>query len=97
MRGVERLREHRREENDRAFGRGWSEAEEPARPFLCECGDPGCSDVIWLTPEEYGFVRDGPERFAVAPGHERDDADVVVEHTDRAVLVEHPPSELFLG
>jgi hypothetical protein len=26
-------------------------------PFLCECADPGCREVVMLSPEEYDRVR----------------------------------------
>lgn len=38
-------------------------------PFICECGDSRCMDVIQLTVREYEVVRGRPTRFAVVPGH----------------------------
>ena len=42
---------------------------EPA-PFLCECADERCTEIVRLTLEEYEAVRSHPRRFLHAPGHE---------------------------
>jgi hypothetical protein len=42
---------------------------EERTPYLCECEDEACMDVIRLTREEYEAVRAHPKRFAMAPGH----------------------------
>lgn len=39
-------------------------------PFLCECPDMSCTDVIRLTLEDYESIRTGPARFFVVPGHQ---------------------------
>jgi hypothetical protein len=39
-------------------------------PFLCECSDGRCSEVIHLTLAEYRHVRSNPRWFAHARGHE---------------------------
>jgi hypothetical protein len=38
--------------------------------FVCECGDPDCTEPILLTLSEYEWLRADPSRFAVVPGHE---------------------------
>jgi hypothetical protein len=38
-------------------------------PFVCECDDPSCAEIIRLTLAEYEWVRSSPTRFAIAPGH----------------------------
>ena len=38
-------------------------------PFLCECADPQCTDVMLLSLREYERVRHEPTRFLNAPGH----------------------------
>ena len=40
-------------------------------PFICECADPACRDVLRLTLAEYAAVRADPTRFVVAPEHEQ--------------------------
>lgn len=38
-------------------------------PFLCECADPQCTDVMLLSLSEYERIRHEPTRFLNAPGH----------------------------
>ena len=38
--------------------------------FVCECGDPGCTEPLRLTVREYEWLRRDPARFAVLRGHE---------------------------
>lgn len=39
-------------------------------PFICECSETGCTELVQLTLEEYRGIRTHPRRFATAPGHE---------------------------
>ncbi|HEX2391362.1 MAG TPA: hypothetical protein VHI77_00430 [Solirubrobacterales bacterium] len=56
--------------------------------FLCECGQLGCSTTIELPIDDYEAVRTDFERFLVAPGHEIEDVDRVVErHHGHLVVV----------
>jgi hypothetical protein len=38
-------------------------------PFLCECVDARCTEVVRLSLVEYDEVRAEPTGFVVAPGH----------------------------
>jgi hypothetical protein len=42
-------------------------------PFICECADPRCTELLELELGEYEAVRSSPVSFFVAPGHERAD------------------------
>jgi predicted ThiF/HesA family dinucleotide-utilizing enzyme len=53
--------------------------DDEAQVFVCECGRLGCTTTLALTLAAYEGVRTGFERFLVAPGHEVDGVDVVVE------------------
>jgi hypothetical protein len=64
-------------------------------PFVCECADPGCRELVRLSLEEYGMIRADPRLFVNVPGHEasaqgwaevvaRRDGHVVVEKVGRA-------------
>jgi hypothetical protein len=62
--------------------------------FVCECGDPNCTDRIEVPLDEYESVRDHPTRFVVSPGHvkgpvekivKRNRAYSVIDKVDRAV------------
>ena len=59
-------------------------------PFLCECPIEGCVEIIHLTPGEYATVREHPQRFMTAVGHEVAEEPVgeVVGREDGYVLVE---------
>jgi hypothetical protein len=59
-------------------------------PFLCECSDGRCTEVIHLTLEEYRHVRSEPRWFAHATGHEEELPGAVrpLERRDGYVLVE---------
>ena len=61
-------------------------------PFLCECGDLGCTDVILLLLDEYERVRADPNTFAIVNGHQMEDSETVVtgevcEENDRFAVV----------
>jgi hypothetical protein len=43
--------------------------EEGLLPFLCECADVGCTEILQLTGAEYEAVRQHPTRFINVPGH----------------------------
>ena len=55
--------------------------------FLCECSDLACREDIELTLDEYGGVREGEHRFALATGHE-DGLERVLDAFDRYTVVE---------
>jgi hypothetical protein len=46
-------------------------------PLICECGSEDCLEEIELTAREYEVVRASPIRFAVLPGHEDEDEDLL--------------------
>jgi len=48
-------------------------------PYLCECEDAGCTDVMGLTRAEYEVVRAHPRRFVLVSGHQQSDARLVQE------------------
>jgi hypothetical protein len=73
-----------------AAASGYGLGDGRAVPFLCECSDPRCMQIIRLTLDEYRRVRSNPRWFAHAPDHETAVAGVVeaVEHCGQFVLVE---------
>jgi hypothetical protein len=38
-------------------------------PFICECSDPACTEIVRLDVDEYEDVRWHPRRFFSVPGH----------------------------
>ena len=81
-----------REVNERVerLSEAFQATAEPMR-LLCECGDESCFEQIELTVEEYERVRADPALFAVRPGHEARDREVVVEEHDRYSIVRKRP------
>lgn len=66
----------------------WPGEEDSPVGFRCECARLGCNDLLELTVHEYERVRANPRRFIVVPGHERLDAEIVVERNPGYLVVE---------
>jgi hypothetical protein len=65
--------------------------------FLCECGRDGCETRIWLTPKEYEAAHGQDDRFVLAPGHEAEEIERVVErHESYWVVDKLPEAEAIL-
>jgi hypothetical protein len=86
--------ERKRAENEAAF----REANERIRaaerrlqpplenvPYLCECDDVHCRELIQLTASEYERIRNDGATFAIVPGHSSD-GDVVEENEQYLVV-----------
>ncbi len=41
-----------------------------AIPFICECANPECRDIVLVTRADYQRIRSNPVHFLNAPGHE---------------------------
>lgn len=61
-----------------------------ATPFVCECADPNCRDVILMSLADYSDIRQDPRFFLNVPGHEASGQGwaQVVETHDSYVVVE---------
>jgi hypothetical protein len=58
-------------------------------PFICECADARCSEIVRLTLEEYEEIRAHSRHFFHLPGHEdAAGAAQVVARRDGYVIVE---------
>ena len=55
---------------------------------FCECGRLECSERVPMTADEYDAVRSRSTTFVVAPGHEQNDVERVIETTERFRIVE---------
>src|SRR5438093_9013155 len=60
---------------------------EGTTPFLCECHNESCTELLQLELGEYERVRENPRQFVIVPGHDSG-GDKVVEEHDRYALVE---------
>ena|SRR5690242_15075397 len=56
-------------------------------PFLCECSDPHCTEIVQLTSVEYEQVRSNPTWFLIAAGHEAG-ATATIKEYDAYTVVE---------
>jgi hypothetical protein len=61
-----------------------------AVPFICECADPACSEIVPLELRQYEEIRADSRHFFNVPGHEAaaHGAAIVVEEHDGYVIVE---------
>jgi hypothetical protein len=48
--------------------------------FLCECGDPACSERLEVPLDEYAQVREDATTFVLDPDHVEPDVERIVEH-----------------
>lgn len=89
-------RAERRVENEIVFREANERIEQSARrfalggsvPFICECGDESCRELIHLSAEEYEQVRSRGSRFLVVRGHEVEGDEEIVEDGGPYVIVE---------
>lgn len=66
----------------------WPGEEDAPVGFRCECAQLGCTELIELTVREYEQVREDARRFIVLPGHERLEAEVVIENRPGYMVVQ---------
>jgi hypothetical protein len=59
-------------------------------PFVCECADADCHEIVMLSLNEYEQVRTHPSRFLLVAGHEDDEAthERIVEAENGYAIVE---------
>jgi len=60
--------------------------EEERTPYLCECEETRCTEVIGLTRAEYEAVRANPKSFVLVPGHQGADDAVLREEAGFIVI-----------
>ena len=49
-------------------------------PYLCECEEPACTEVVMLARSDYEAVRSNPRGFFIVPGHDASEDRVVEQH-----------------
>jgi hypothetical protein len=74
-----------RDVNERIAESAPSEAEETS--FVCECGDPECTERVEAPLEAYEEVRADGTHFLLVPGHEDGRVEKVVERRRRYNVV----------
>lgn len=55
-------------------------------PFLCECGDPSCTELVRLSLEQYEHVRSHASWFLVVDGHDTREARVAGDYDGYAII-----------
>ena len=80
--------EARFREVNEAIARGQWPGDADAVGFRCECALLGCNRLVELTADEYEQVRARARYFVLAPGHQRDEIEKVVETQPGYVVVE---------
>ena len=58
-------------------------------PFLCECEDEHCTDVLLLQRGDYEGVRAHPRRFLVVPGHQDGNEQLIRDEAGFAIIEKH--------
>lgn len=61
--------------------------EEPSFGIVCECDDSACDERLTVQAKEYERIRQSPLLFFVAPGHEDEKIEEVVERDRREYLI----------
>jgi hypothetical protein len=56
--------------------------------FVCECGDPDCTERVEVPLDEYEAVREHPARFVVSPGHVKGPIEKVVRRRRAYSVIE---------
>ena len=64
------------------------DADSEQLPFLCECGDFRCTEVVLVELEVYARVRAEPAWFLLRPGHKQLETERVVETGNGYEIVE---------
>ena len=76
----------RKEKNERIFREANEQIHEAAvellearapAPFICECSDTACRDVLLLSLDDYTFARADDARFILADGHPHGEAELL--------------------
>ena len=61
--------------------------EEEGTPYLCECEEERCTNLVALTRTEYEAVRANPKSFVLVPGHQEAD-DIVLREEAGFIVIE---------
>jgi hypothetical protein len=64
-------------------------------PFVCECADPNCREMLHLTLAEYQLIRSDPRLFINVPGHQASAhgwAEAVARHDGHLIVEKVGPA-----
>ena len=76
--------------NERISDTAAEQEMEEGVPFLCECAEPTCREIITLSLDTYEQIRADSRRFFNVPGHQKSAGPHVrvVSGNDRYVVIE---------
>ena len=77
-----------RDANERIRGAAAAHGIADQVPFICECADPRCTQILQLSIVEYEMIRRYPGRFLHALGHHTGEHEMVVEEKPGYAIVE---------
>lgn len=60
--------------------------DERRTPYICECFDRSCTDVVMLRHSEYEAVRQSPRQFVVSPGHDSPPDNIIEESKGFSII-----------
>lgn len=85
-----RIQAYIRGKNDEIAGmaRDLGFAHDQLLPFLCECPNLNCAQLVRLSLNEYRTVRDSPRRYIGVPGHETAPGEQIAEVGGRFVVTQ---------
>jgi hypothetical protein len=66
----------------------FSDNDQEAIDFICECVRADCAELIPMTAAEYEAVRAESTRFAVLPGHEEPKIESIIERRPAYLVIE---------
>ena len=77
-------------ENINDVAKSFDLGDEQILPFICECADVTCSEIVQLTSSEYEAVRREPTHFINAHGHSKSAGPwaQVIQESERYSVVE---------
>lgn len=79
QRGIAEQQIEFRAQNERIFASADSLPILGPIPFVCECADRACTEIVRLTDEEYDTISQHPRRFFNVSGHEAKAVDAGAE------------------
>ena len=62
-------------------------------PYLCECENERCTELIALSRPEYEQVRADPRRFVVVAGHHQPSYDEVIQEKPEFTIIDKTGEE----
>ena len=54
--------------------------DERRTPYICECENRSCTNVVMLRHSEYEAVRQSSKHFVISPGHDSPPDKIIEEH-----------------